>query len=105
MSIGELVNNAVSVYPSEKEWAESHSYRCHVCVIKEDDGTYSAVVLNLPGCGSCGDTEEEALNNVKESILAVVESHCDADEDIPWSDACSDDIPEGAHHKWILVNG
>ena len=28
---------------------------------KEDDDTYSGIAMNLPGAGSCGDTEEEDL--------------------------------------------
>lgn len=79
-------------------------YRCHVCIIHEDDDTFSAIVLNLPGCGSCGDTEEEAIANVRDAVVGVVESHDAAGEKTPWRDAEAGDIPMGAKQKWILVN-
>ena len=36
------------------------SYRCHLAIIREDDASFSAIALNLPGAGSIGDTEEDA---------------------------------------------
>jgi predicted RNase H-like HicB family nuclease len=50
----------------------SGSYRCHLAIICEYDGTYSVLVLNLPGTGSCGDTEEEAMANAREAIRRVI---------------------------------
>ncbi|MGI0480622.1 type II toxin-antitoxin system HicB family antitoxin [Geminocystis sp. CENA526] len=40
-------------------------------VILEPDlqtGEWAVYCPELPGCTSCGDTEEEALNNIKEAI-------------------------------------
>ena len=40
-------------------------------VILEPDletGEWAIYCPELPGCTSCGDTEEEALNNIKEAI-------------------------------------
>jgi predicted RNase H-like HicB family nuclease len=34
---------------------------------------FSAVCPELPGCTSCGDTEEEALQNIKEAIDLYLE--------------------------------
>jgi predicted RNase H-like HicB family nuclease len=85
-------------------WHNEIAYRCHICLIQEDDGTFSAVVLNLPGTGSCGDTEEESLRNVKEAIEGTIASHRAVGEKIPWTDSTSSDIPLGAKQKWILVN-
>lgn len=45
-----------------------------VRVLAEEDGGYSAVVPALRGCGSQGDTIEEALANVREAIEGFVES-------------------------------
>jgi predicted RNase H-like HicB family nuclease len=45
--------------------------RMNIPVIIEKDETthrYSAVVPGLPGCASAGDTETEALENIKEAI-------------------------------------
>ena len=104
MSIVELKNTA-GHGESKEGWGDRHSsYRCHICTIREEDGTFSVIVLNLPGCGSCGDTKEEAQQNVREAILGVIESHLQAGEQIPWKDSTSKDIPEGCEHKWIIVN-
>jgi len=39
----------------------------------EEDGGYSVHCPVLPGCSSQGDTLEEALSNIKEAILGVLE--------------------------------
>ena len=65
----------------------------------------SVIALNLPGVGSMGDTEEEALANFREAAKGVLESYTESGEKIPWKPSCgSDDIPAGATHKWIIVN-
>lgn len=101
----DLENSAESQRVEPDKWTERpKSYRCHVLLLKEDDGSYSALVLNLPGAGSCGDTEEEAMRNAREAVCGAIESYLDAGEEIPWLDSLTGDIPEGAKHKWILVN-
>jgi predicted RNase H-like HicB family nuclease len=40
---------------------------------KEEEGGYSAQCLELPGAISQGETKEEALNNIREAIEAVLE--------------------------------
>ena len=44
-------------------------------VIEYDTETksYSAVCPELPGCSSCGDTEQEAMENIKEAIELYLE--------------------------------
>ena len=86
------------------DWHTQNAYRCHICIIQEEDGSFSAVVLNLPGAGSCGNTEEEALCNVEEAIYGIVESYNECGEEIPWHNVPGCDIPTGAKLKWILVN-
>ena len=101
----DLENKAESYRLEESAWTESaRSYRCHIQFVKEDDGSYSVIVLNLPGVGSCGDTEEEAIRNAKEAVCGAIESYLDAGETIPWKDSLEDDIPDNARHKWILVH-
>lgn len=39
----------------------------------EEVGSYAAYCPELPGCASCGDTEEEALENIKEAIQLYLE--------------------------------
>ena len=80
------------------------AYRCHVSVMQEEDGAFSAIVLNLPGAGSCGDTAEKALDNLREAVLGVIESHIEAGEEIPWLGLDEYEVPEGTATKWIIVN-
>ena len=78
-------------------------YHCHIALVREDDG-YCAIVLNLPGASSDGATEEEAMQNVRESICGLIESYNSTNHPIPWKDPIPQNIPEGARTKWILVN-
>jgi predicted RNase H-like HicB family nuclease len=45
-----------------------------VMIERDEDGAFVATVPTLPGCISQGDTEEEALENVKEAIELHLES-------------------------------
>ncbi len=81
-----------------------NAYRCHIALVEEDDGSFSAIVLNLPGAGSCGKTREEALANVEEAIRGVIESYETDGQEIPWQDSDLDGVPAGAERTWILVN-
>jgi predicted RNase H-like HicB family nuclease len=38
-----------------------------------ENDAYSAVCPELPGCTSCGDTEKEAIENIKEAIDLYLE--------------------------------
>lgn len=80
--------------------------RCHLAILRDVDGGFSVLVLNLPGTGSCGATEDEAIANVREAVAGVVGTYRDDGLDIPWEyvDAYRDRIPEGAKLKWILVH-
>ena len=40
---------------------------------KEEEGGYSAQCLELPGAISQGESKEEALNNIREAIEAVLD--------------------------------
>lgn len=40
---------------------------------KSDEGGYTIYVPSLPGCISEGDTEEEAIENIKEAIALYLE--------------------------------
>jgi predicted RNase H-like HicB family nuclease len=104
MGIVDFVNDSNKVTGSVEDWGPQKVYRCHVCLIPEDDGTFSAIVLNLPGTGSCGRTREEAIENVREAILGVIESHTAHGESIPWKDPDPAEIPSSGEPKWILVN-
>lgn len=70
----------------------------YVAFLPEDIG-YSAIVLNLSGCGSQGDTLEEARLNVREAIEAVVASYIENGETVPL--VTDYEIPEDCLLEWI----
>jgi predicted RNase H-like HicB family nuclease len=44
-----------------------------VVIEKEEDGTYSVYVPDLPGCASMGRTRRQALANVREAMSCYLE--------------------------------
>jgi len=45
-----------------------------ILVREDDDGGYLVSCPDLPGCHSKGDTLEEAMSNIKESVLCFLDS-------------------------------
>ena len=45
----------------------------HVVLEKQEDGGYTAYVPELPGCISEGETEGEAMKNIKEAMELYLE--------------------------------
>ncbi|MEI8371386.1 MAG: type II toxin-antitoxin system HicB family antitoxin [Planctomycetota bacterium] len=90
-------------FSEDVEWKQTR-YRCLVCLIPEEDGTWSALVLSLPGTGSCGPTKEEALNRVHEAIDGLIESYTEDGTTIPWCVPSAETIPSNAELAWIVVN-
>ena len=54
-----------------------------VMIEQADDGSYSAYVPDLPGCVSCGDTQEEAEQLIKEAVALHIESLRQHGEAVP----------------------
>lgn len=52
--------------------------------IQETDGTWSAITLNLPGGGGCGETESEAIDDAKQSVVGLIESYEEEGVDVPF---------------------
>ena len=50
---------------------------------ESDGGGYLAIVPDLPGCMSDGETPEEALKNVQEAIASWIEAVKEWKQDIP----------------------
>lgn len=44
-----------------------HTYIFRVELIQEEDGRWSARVPSLRGCATCGDSKEEALQNIRDA--------------------------------------
>lgn len=52
-------------------------------LIPEEDGGYSAFILEFPGCGSQGESVDEALKNLEEAAIGWIEAALDEGQDIP----------------------
>ena len=59
------------------------SYLFRIVLIEEDDDRWSAEVPTLPGCATCGDTQEEALANIRDAVEAYIRDMQKAGEEIP----------------------
>lgn len=107
----EVLNTAQTERPRREDWlrverepTSSWGYRCHLLISKDDAGTFSAVVLNLPGIGSCGDTEEDAIANAKDAIRLALEIYEESREEVPWKDTYDIVIPPTAKHLRIILD-
>ena len=54
-----------------------------VILIPDETGGYVVEVPSLPGCYSQGETEEEALANIREAIALHIESLIEDGEEVP----------------------
>ena len=54
-----------------------------VILIPDETGGYVVEVPSLPGCYSQGETEAEAMANIKEAIALHIEDMIAAGEDVP----------------------
>jgi antitoxin HicB len=52
-------------------------------LVPEDDGTWYARVLELPGCMTVGDTQAEALANLDDAMATWIEAKLEDRESIP----------------------
>ena len=52
-------------------------------LIPEDDGTYSADILEFPGCHAEGDTASEAIENLEKAAVSWIEAALEQGQEIP----------------------
>ena len=50
---------------------------------REDGGGFAAIVPDLPGCMSDGETPEQAVSNVRDAIAAWIEAAHDLGREVP----------------------
>ena len=53
---------------------------------KEPEGGYTVLVPSLPGCVTCGETIDEAIEMAKEAIELYIESLKEHNEEVPTED-------------------
>ena len=74
-----------------------------VSIPSKEDGEFVSYCLNLPGAVSCGDSQAEALENLREAVEGCIESYLDAGERIPWIEPSSSK-DEYDFAEWIDVD-
>jgi len=78
--------------------------RCTIYLLEEEDGGYSAVAADLPGVASQGETEAEALENIKSAFREVIRCYRDDGRRIPWLGTPMESEP-GAITRSVVVHG
>ncbi len=70
-------------------------YPIHVERLSEEDGGgFAAYAIDLPGCMSDGETQEEALENVRDAIAEWIEQAQAMGRDIP---------PPSRQPRWAMT--
>jgi len=46
----------------------------HITIERDEDGRYVTECIDLPGCLSEGDSQEEAIENISEAIVGCLKS-------------------------------
>lgn len=90
---------------SEFALGVTQEYRCHLALIREEEGDYSVIVLNLPGVGTSGATLETALTNIEDAVRTTLSAYHELGMPIPWRPSDDLELPSGAVSKWIVVHG
>jgi predicted RNase H-like HicB family nuclease len=104
MTVAELENKSPSIDVAQQSVAVNpRAIRLDLAVIREEDGSCSVVVLNLPGVGSCGDSKEEAIEGAKQAVIETLATYPDH-SDVPWATPDQYEIPDGAERKRVLMN-
>ena len=89
---------------SAADWRplEQKTYRCVVRLLSEPEGGFSVTVPALPGVASQGETQEEALANIREALEGVLAVYQEQGR-IPWS-AESPRTEPGALDRVVIVH-
>ncbi len=103
MTIVAMPEDVVSV--SGYDASPPEQYVCRVWVHEESCGGFSAEVITLPGVVSQGDTEEDAIANLREAFKGAVESYLEAGSDIPWSNDVPSERPASTKEKRVIMHG
>lgn len=80
-------------------------YVCQVWLYAETCGGYSAEAVSLPGVASQGETEEEAIANLREAFKGALETYLKAGMPIPWRKEAPEPKPADAKEEWVVMHG
>jgi len=102
------VANMADVTKSPHEYLQKPYSR--VVIPDEESGTYTAQILEFPGCITEGDTPQEAYERLEDVALSWIEAALDMGQDIPspWSNheyggKVALRLPKGLHKQVALA--
>ena len=107
LSVGALSNRseeAVLSCMAVEMFDDKTVYECQAVLCPEEDGGFSAHVANLPGVVSQGETQDDALTNLREAFVGAIETYREMGMEIPWSDKDLSFCGENCQRRWILVD-
>lgn len=78
-------------------------FRCMARLEPQTGGGYTAYVPDLSGVVSEGETEEEAVANIKEALAEALASYLDGGDGIPWEPSTRP-ADHGEIDRWISVD-
>jgi predicted RNase H-like HicB family nuclease len=78
-------------------------FECRALVCPEEEGGFSSFALRLPGVASQGETEDEALLNLKEAFRGTLAAYLEGGMEIPWGDVTVDHGTQGKE-RWMIVD-
>ena len=84
--------------------SQGKPHRYPVILLPEAEGGYSVWAATLPGVVSQGNTEAEALANIREALEGALQTYQELGESIPWA-AEPEPAAAGAETRWIEVHG
>jgi predicted RNase H-like HicB family nuclease len=87
------------------QWLEHEGgvYRCMAYLIPQQAGGFSAEAATLPGVVCQGNTEQEALAIMSESIRSAILSYRGLGKKIPWLSSPPEPKP-GSKIRWVIVH-
>ncbi len=101
---GPIAKEALPAFARRWEWVfPEREFRKEVRLRRESEGGYSVYVPDLPGAVTEGETESEALENIKDALQALIDSYRDAGQEVPWRTELPEET-ESEIIRWVVVN-
>lgn len=88
-----------------EKWNRDEAYRLTVSIFKDEgDHDFTAIALNLPGATGCGETQDEAVVSLKESVFGLIKTYASHGEEIPWEPVDNDPSANRVGHAMKVID-
>jgi predicted RNase H-like HicB family nuclease len=78
--------------------------KCSVYLIPEEEGGFSVISTDLPGVASQGETEEDALANIREAYMSAIRCYEEDGGSVPWLKT-PEEPESGSIPRTVFVHG